>query len=422
MQTALYKSWSAFVHSATQLDGQPFSDKTRAQLQSSGTGFLVFMQRKFGHAEQSADQIEPKLRRDLSTLSKDVVDEFLSEESGGKPAKEAQLRSVLKNLVRPWLTHEGLLLTDAFPTPEAIHPADVLAPNLSLTVSAERYFETVSTSGDLSPASAANMRRILHRFLRFAYDTQASGHGAEQEAPVLFADASEFEKFLRDRFDNLLDQFCRCTGPNPPQPSRSSAQSARSALSRHIRPLMLPDVPAPERPNRSDDRAKANPARKTAVKSPPESTSRTATEEVLANSRLEPSTENTAALKPSPPTAPPPSLQVTESDYAVVLENAVSLVSNLIKRPRSDVAKLGLNAVRVMPHEVRILPPPTSERAPSTWIHSKDATLREAIDRYGLLLRDAGGRRGKALFFVTFAGDSIAPPVIHASHKKKHSR
>lgn len=418
MQSALYRSWCAFVRSATQLDGSRFSDKTRAQLQSAGTGFLVFVQRERGNDQHSPAEVEAALRVTLPALSRELVEKFLSLESAGTPTKLAQLRSVLRHLVRPWLEGEKLLAPDAFPAPEPTHPAEELFQELEIIASLERYLKDAVNAGHLAEASTGNVRRILQRFLRYSYDACAGGEDASAVTASTSLGASDFEQMLRQQFDTLVARFCEHTGPHAVQSSRSSAHSAQSALLRHIRPLMLPDSPLHERPRQPPPRTIRPPHKR-------EKLTRVHPADIEVEGT--PRTEATAlppteAPNLTPDIAPPEALpsvpEVTAADYNAALESAVVQVCRATTRSRNDIAKLGLNDIRVMPHEVRILPPPITERTPSVWIHLSDPGLRVAITHYSSVLKASSVKRAASLFFVSFSGGSIAPPPPSATKRK----
>ncbi len=411
MSTALYRSWGAFMHSANRLDDEEFSSRTRAQLQSLGSSFLTHVLRRAPIESQIPEEIDLHLRSALKEISFESVDAFILNQGAPSSTRQAQLRSVLRTLVRPWLASENILNDSALPAPAITHPADAYFGQLFFAAACSHYLEQCQTAGTLSKGTASNVMRILHRFLRFTYDAaleSALDHGPKGSGLPL----NVLEEALCNNFDNLVERFSSCVGPDAPQTSRAAASSARSALTRHIRPLILGEALAPRISLRPSGISKAAPSKKP-VAGGTETDSGQELGQLMAPAHDSPSDNANSAISERP---------VTAEEFADALERAVSAVADYTKSSRVRIAEFGPNGIRKDQNEVRILLPPLNERTPPTWLKSSDPTLLQAIDAYVALLRRCPTIRRGSRYFVTFTGDPIALPTPSPHRRKGHKR
>jgi hypothetical protein len=418
MQTELYASWLAYCSNATQINGEPFSENTRAHLKATGTGFLVHVFSRPSPVETEQD-LEGHLRRNLLELTAEKVAAYIATEGNGKRGLEAQLRSVLRTLVRPWLLTQGISPKDAFPTPEIAHAADSISSQLSFSKPLAEYLSARVEAGSLSKEAAGNVARITQRFLRFVYDLELKSvahAGAEANSVSLPLDAARLEGTIRSRFDHLVELFSSCSGPDAPQPSSSAASSVRSALNRHVRAVVLgeriaqpvaakktsPRLPS-ERPGKGDD---ANPEGG--------DTARDAASAPHADGAPSKGIQVQISI-PAPPL-------MNELEYNRLLEHALTKVADACKRPRADIVKMGINDIRIWQGQVRMFPPPLSPRLPAQWQVSGSSELRAAIEAYQDARKSLPARGWHGVFFISFKGETLVPAPVQEQKQKNRRK
>ena len=418
MQTELYASWLEYCSNATQLNGEPFSDATRAHLKATGTGFLVhvFSRPLPLETEQDADG---HLRHNLLGLTAEKVAAYIAAEGNGKKGLEAQLRSVLRTLVRPWLMTQGISPMDAFPTPETAHAADSISSQLSFSKPLADYLSARVLAGALSKEAAGNVNRITQRFLRFVYDLEFKGleqARADANSISLPLDAARLEGTIRSRFDHLVDLFSSCSGPDAPQPSSSAASSVRSALNRHVRPVVLGEqIAQPVAARRTSPRAPMERPGK-GVDANPEGgdTSRDAASVPHADGAPSKGTEAPIRVPAQP--------LMNVLEYNRILEHALTMVADSCKRPRADIVKMGINDIRIIHGQVRMLPPSLSLRLAPQWHVSTSSDLRAAIEAYQAARKSLSSKVCHGAFFISFKGESLVPPPVQDQSKKNRRK
>jgi hypothetical protein len=386
MSTPLYRSWLSFIRSAKQQDGSDFSETSRTNLRSLGTGLLSSLLEKYPPASDCAE-IDTHFRTIFSLLNRAESESLIARTAGTAVQKKPQLRSVLINLIGPWAESQGIALSEGFPRPAAPHPVEARLDDIPSFKRLCAELDRLVDRGTLTTTPAASVKRKAVLFLQFAYD---------QWSPQEWS-ADAFQRQLTESFDRLLRAYLQSGSV-----SAASLNTVRSALNRHFRPQVT-GAPVPA------DFA----------------TTRRAEATRRMHQREDPEAPQVSGTIPAPdrirPQAAVPELD--RERYQHALEAALTALGGATKLSRRQLAGLLSNDVRLssplQPCLVRVFMPEVSPRIPRPWLSISEQPVHEALDVYQKQRRLVPTARHCKFFFVDLNGEPLktAPPK---GSSKKH--
>lgn len=386
MSTPLYRSWLAFMAAAKQQDGTDFSETSRNNLRSLGTGLLSSLLEQCPPDRDCLDY-DAHLRGAFGRVDRARAESLIVLAAGTATSKQTQLRSVLVNLIGPWAESQGIRLSDEFPRPAAPHPAHNRLNEIPAFGKLCAELDRLTQRGIITSEPAASVKRKTVLFLQFVYDRLFS-EGWNAEA---------FNNHLTEEFDNLVKAYLESGVV-----SSASLNTVRSALNRHFRPQV---TGAP----------------------PPAHLETTRRRDIRPRERvLEHQGEGAGiVITPEAPQRNAVSSEVSLGQYQQVLDSALAALGVATKLSRYQLAALLLNDIRLSssPHPclVRVFMPEVSPKIPRPWLSISERSVHEALDVYQRQRRLVPAARLCSLFFVDSNGEPLETTPPKGS-SKKHRR